>query len=124
MVMSSGGSFCISRRRSVWGMSRSSVGSNAAGSGHPRRRRASFRWSGVGARRSRLLGPHEAQDLALVPARDGAAGRVVLVVEDGLGRDAVPGRYADAREALIDQHLVMVGDLAIIGDAAVGDVAA
>jgi hypothetical protein len=49
-----------------------------------------------------------------VPARDG----------DGLGRDAVPARREEAREALIDQHLVMVGDLAIGGDAAVGDVAA
>jgi hypothetical protein len=59
-----------------------------------------------------------------VPARDGTASRVVLVVEDGLGCDAVPGRHEDAREALIDQRLVMVGDLAIVGDAAVGDVAA
>src|SRR6266404_5628466 len=81
------------------------------------------RWGGSSSR-SRLLGPHEAQDLVLVPARDGTASRVVLVVEDGLGRDAVPGRHEDAREALIDQRLVMVGDLAIVGDAAVGDVAA
>ena len=90
----------------------------------PEEKAGQFPLVGAGARRSRLLGPHEAQDLALMPARDGAAGRVVLVVEDGLGRDALPGRHEDAREAPIDQHLVMVGDLAIVGDAAVGDIAA
>jgi hypothetical protein len=56
----------------------------------------------------------------MVPVRDRPAGRVVLVVEDGLGRDAVPRRREHAREALIDQHLVMTGELATLGDAAVG----
>jgi hypothetical protein len=59
-----------------------------------------------------------------MPARDGAAGGIVLVVDDGLGRDALPGWRNDAREALIDQRLVVVADFAIIGHAAVSDVAA
>src|ERR1051326_8758707 len=77
-----------------------------------------------GAAASRLLGPYEAEHLALVPARDGAAGGIFRSLDDGARRNGLPGWTFDPGEALVDQHLVVIADLAIIGDTAVRHVAA
>ena len=68
--------------------------------------------------------PGEVAIIGLGAQGDGAAGGIILVVEHGLGRDAAPGWAAHPGKTRVDQHLVMIADLAIVGDAAIGDVAA